>query len=58
MLLSLAGAYSPPLGAVGAGLDRAILHEVADATIGSLLTRIADALAHPQALPAPSEKPA
>lgn len=46
--LSLAGAYRPPLGAVGAGLDRAILHKVAGATVRSLLTRIADALARPQ----------
>jgi hypothetical protein len=45
--LSLAGSYRPPLGAVGAALDRAILHKVADATIRSLLTRVADALAGP-----------
>jgi len=46
--LSLAGSYRPPFGAVGAALDRAILHKVADATIRSLLTRVADALAGPQ----------
>lgn len=42
--LSLSGAYRPPLGPVGAGLDRAIFHTVAQATIRSLLTRVADAL--------------
>jgi hypothetical protein len=42
--LSLAAAYRPPLGAGGTGLDRAILHGVAEATIRSLVTRLADAL--------------
>jgi hypothetical protein len=46
--LSLAGAYRPPLGTVGAGLDKAIFHKVAQATIRSLLTRVADALTLPQ----------
>jgi hypothetical protein len=46
--LSLAGAYRPPLGAVGAGLDKAIFHKVAEATVRSLLTRVADALTRPQ----------
>ncbi len=46
--LTLAGAYRPPLAALGAGLDRAILHRVATATIRSLLGRVADALVHPE----------
>ena len=46
--LSLAGVYRPPLGALGAGLDRAVLHRVADATARSLLARVADALPRPQ----------
>ena len=46
-LMRLDGAYRPPLGAAGAGLDRVILGRAADATIRSLLTRIADALASP-----------
>lgn len=46
--LTLAGAYRPPLAALGVGLDRAILHRVATATIRSLLSRVADALAHPE----------
>jgi hypothetical protein len=46
--LSLAGTYRPPLGAVGAGLDKVILHKVAQATVRSLLARVADALTRPQ----------
>jgi hypothetical protein len=46
--LSLAGVYRPPLAAVGAGLDRAVLHRVADATVRSLLARVADVLTCPQ----------
>ena len=45
--LSLAGVYRPPLAALGASLDRAIFHRVADATARSLLARMADALARP-----------
>jgi hypothetical protein len=40
-LLTLAGAYRPPLGAVGQALDRAILHRVAAATIRNFLNRVA-----------------
>ena len=46
--LSLAGVYRPPLGALSAGLDRAVFHRVADATVWSLLARVADVLARPQ----------
>jgi hypothetical protein len=46
--LSLAGVYRPPLGALGAGLDRAVFHRVADATARSLLARVADVLARPR----------
>ena len=46
--LSLAGVYRPPLAAMGAGLDKAILHRVADATVRSLLARVADVLARSQ----------
>ncbi len=42
--LSLAGVYRPPLAALGAGLDRAVFHKVADATVRSLLARVADVL--------------
>ena len=40
-LLTMTGAYRPPLGSLGEALDRAILHRVAAATIRSFLTRVA-----------------
>ena len=43
--VSLAGSYRPPLGALGAGLDRLVLHTVATATIKTLLTSVAAVLA-------------
>lgn len=44
-VLRLAGAYRPPLGSLGQALDRAILHRVAEATIGTFLARVAAQLA-------------
>lgn len=52
-VLSLAGAYRPPLGTVGAALDRAVLHRVATATVRAFLGRVADAIAHPAAAAEP-----
>lgn len=46
-LITLAGSYRPPLGTLGAALDRAILHRVAAATIRTFISRVADAIAHP-----------
>jgi hypothetical protein len=46
-LLRLDGAYRPPLGGLGAGLDRALLRRVAVATIADFIGRIADAIVHP-----------
>jgi hypothetical protein len=46
-LLTLAGAYRPPPGALGARLDPAVLQRVAAATIRAFLGRVADAIAHP-----------
>ncbi len=46
--LSVVGVYRPPLGALGTGLDRAVFHRVADATVRSLLAHVADVLARPQ----------
>jgi hypothetical protein len=54
-VLTLDGAYRPPLGAVGAGLDRAILHRAAAGTIQSFVQRVADAIINP-ASPAPAEQ--
>ena len=52
--LSLAGVYRPPLAALGAGLDRAVFHDVADVTVQSLLARVADVLTrHPESADAP-----
>ena len=45
--LSLAGVYRSPLAALGAGLDRPLFHKVADATVRSLLARVADVLGLP-----------
>ena len=54
-LLGLAGVYGPPAGALGAALDRALLHRVAAATARSLLNRIAEAIADAAPDPAGSD---
>ena len=51
-LLTLQGAYRPPLGAVGQALDRAIMHRVAAATIRNFLQRVAAGVT---GQPAPAE---
>ena len=56
--LTLTGAYRPPLGTVGAELDRAILYRVAAATIRAFLHRVADAIAHPVRAAEPRTKAA
>jgi hypothetical protein len=48
-VLRLDGAYRPPLGSTGDGLDRAVLHRVATATVQDFLGRIAEAIADPAA---------
>jgi hypothetical protein len=53
-ILKLDGAYRPPLGGLGAGLDRAVLHRVAMATIADFIGRIADAIVHPAESTAPA----
>lgn len=50
--LALAGVYRPPLGWLGARLDAAILHRVADATFSTLLRSVADTLVNPAPSPA------
>jgi hypothetical protein len=50
--LMLNGCYRPPLGRLGAGLDWAVMHRVASATIRALLHSVADALASPELVPA------
>ncbi|HUJ07215.1 MAG TPA: hypothetical protein VLX31_13995 [Streptosporangiaceae bacterium] len=48
-LLALDGVYRPPLAALGASLDRVILHRVATSTVRSLLSEIAAAITAPPA---------
>ena len=45
--ITFTGAYRAPLGRLGAGLDRTVMHHVAEATIGALLADLATALAGP-----------
>jgi hypothetical protein len=42
--VTLTGCYRPPFGALGTGLDKVLMRRVATITIGSLVTRLADAL--------------
>lgn len=56
--LQLDGSYRPPLGALGAVLDRAVMHRVAAATITSFLEHVASVLAPPETAPAPAHRPA
>jgi hypothetical protein len=44
-ILTLAGAYRPPLGTMGTVLDRALLHRVASATIRAFLAQVARRIA-------------
>jgi hypothetical protein len=43
-LLALSGAYRPPLGALGATLDRVVLHHVAEASIQGFVNRLGEAV--------------
>ena len=51
--LTLTGVYRPPLGSVGAGLDQAILHRVAVATVRDFLGRVAAAISSSEAAAGP-----
>lgn len=55
--LTLDGAYRPPLGPVGAGLNRAVLHHVATATIRQFLALLGDCIIAPASAPAPVAEP-
>ena len=50
-VLAIAAVYRPPLGALGAGLDRTVLHGIATATVRAFLNRAAEAILSP-AVPA------
>ena len=56
-LMRVDGAYRPPLGGAGAGVDRVLLHRAATGTIRALLTRIADAIARPGPAAQPAGPP-
>lgn len=45
--LTLVGSYRPPLGRVGAALDRAMLHRVAQATMRNFLKQLAEIATSP-----------
>ena len=51
--LRLAGAYRPPLGALGARVDAVIMNRVAAATMRSFVRRVAEAIVHPAAATEP-----
>jgi hypothetical protein len=50
-MLAVSGAYRPPLGGLGTGLDRVLLHRVAQATIRAFTQQIGAAIAHPALSP-------
>lgn len=50
-MLAVCGAYRPPLGGLGAGLDRAIMRRVAEATIRTFTNHIGTAIMHLAASP-------
>ena len=54
--LEITGCYRPPLGALGAGLDRILMSKVAEMTVRAVLTSLVASLAEtaPAAEPAPS----
>ncbi|HEX2321831.1 MAG TPA: hypothetical protein VHJ18_22860 [Streptosporangiaceae bacterium] len=53
-VLRLDGTYRPPLRAVGAALDRAVLRHVAQGTIRAFVRQVASALTSPEQVPAAS----
>jgi len=55
--LRITGAYRPPLDGLGEGLDQAVLHRVAGATLRSLLRRVAATLGGPAASAAGPDVP-
>lgn len=48
-VLAVSGTYRPPLGGLGAGLDRAIMHRVAEATIRVFTRQLGVAIVNPAA---------
>jgi hypothetical protein len=50
-VLVVRGAYRPPLGNVGATLNRPVMHRIAEATIRAFTRQIGDAIVNPAASP-------
>jgi hypothetical protein len=48
-VLAVSGSYRPPLGSLGAGLDRAFMHLVAEATIRAFTRQIGAVIVNPAA---------
>jgi hypothetical protein len=48
-MLTLMGSYEPPIGQVVLGLDRLVLHRIAETCIRSFLRRAAAHLEYPEA---------
>jgi hypothetical protein len=46
VMLTLMGRYEPPLGALGRGMDRLVLHRIAEACVRGFLRRAAVSLEH------------
>jgi hypothetical protein len=46
-VLAVSGVYRPPLGGLGAGVDRAVLHRIAQATMRTFVDEIGAAITHP-----------
>jgi hypothetical protein len=53
--LTLTGAYRPPLGRLGAGLDQVVLHRVATATVRRLLGSVAETITNPATAGRPAQ---
>ena len=49
--LAVSGVYRPPLGGVGAGLDRVVMNRIARASIRAFARRIGTAITSPATLP-------
>ncbi len=56
-VLEISGVYRPPYGTIGAGLDRAFLHQVARATIRAFTRQVGAAIAGPVVLQADDCEP-
>jgi hypothetical protein len=54
-VLAVCGVYRPPLGGLGAGLDRVVLHRVAQATIQAFTHRIGAAIMDPAVSPSAAD---